>query len=78
MRITCMSISFTRVRSTIKDGTTYQTTLLRDIGYVIIWRFRRCILMERTPYSIEMHRSSIAEYEWPNGSYWAKSKATAA
>jgi len=34
--------------------------------------------MERTPYSIEMHRSSIAEYEWPNGSYWAKSKAKAA
>ncbi|KAH9971337.1 enolase C-terminal domain-like protein [Lactifluus volemus] len=23
-------------------------------------------------YSIEMHKSSIAEYEWPNGSYWAK------
>ena len=21
-------------------------------------------------YSIEMHKSSIAEYEWPNGSYW--------
>lgn len=20
--------------------------------------------------SIEMHKSSIAEYEWPNGSYW--------
>ncbi|KAI9460262.1 enolase C-terminal domain-like protein [Lactarius psammicola] len=26
-------------------------------------------------YSIEMHKSSIAEYEWPNGSYWAKTKA---
>ena len=25
--------------------------------------------------SIEMHKSSIAEYEWPNGSYWAKTKA---
>ncbi len=24
--------------------------------------------------SIEMHKSSIAEYEWPNGSYWAKTK----
>lgn len=22
-------------------------------------------------YSIEMHQKSIAEYEWPNGSYWA-------
>jgi L-fuconate dehydratase len=21
-------------------------------------------------YSIEMHKKSIAEYEWPNGSYW--------
>lgn len=20
--------------------------------------------------SIEMHKSSIAEYEWPNGTYW--------
>ncbi|KAF8269080.1 enolase C-terminal domain-like protein [Lactarius quietus] len=26
-------------------------------------------------YSIEMHKSSIAEYEWPSGSYWAKTKA---
>ena len=26
-------------------------------------------------YSIEMHKSSIAEYEWPNGSYWVKAKA---
>ncbi|KAF8438042.1 enolase C-terminal domain-like protein [Boletus edulis BED1] len=23
-------------------------------------------------YSIEMHKQSIAEYEWPNGSYWVK------
>ncbi|KAI0065819.1 enolase C-terminal domain-like protein [Artomyces pyxidatus] len=23
-------------------------------------------------YSIEMHKASIAEFEWPNGSYWAK------
>ncbi|KDQ58507.1 hypothetical protein JAAARDRAFT_176481 [Jaapia argillacea MUCL 33604] len=23
-------------------------------------------------YSIEMHKSSIAEYEWPNGSYWVQ------
>jgi len=29
-------------------------------------------------YSIEMHRSSIAEYEWSNGSYWVKTKATGA
>ena len=21
-------------------------------------------------YSIEMHKTSIAEYEWPHGSYW--------
>ncbi|KAI0306825.1 enolase C-terminal domain-like protein [Multifurca ochricompacta] len=26
-------------------------------------------------YSIEIHKSSIAEYEWPNGSYWEKTKA---
>jgi len=26
-------------------------------------------------YSIEMHKSSIAEYEWPNGSYWTKARA---
>jgi len=26
-------------------------------------------------YSIEMYQSSIAEYEWPNGSYWVKAKA---
>ncbi|KAG9044529.1 hypothetical protein FS837_007984 [Tulasnella sp. UAMH 9824] len=26
-------------------------------------------------YSIQMHDSSIAEYEWPNGSYWVKSNA---
>ncbi|PFH48974.1 hypothetical protein AMATHDRAFT_76464 [Amanita thiersii Skay4041] len=26
-------------------------------------------------YSIEMHESSIAEYEWPNGSYWAGRRA---
>ncbi|KAH9018617.1 enolase C-terminal domain-like protein [Lactarius hengduanensis] len=26
-------------------------------------------------YSIEIHKSSIAEYEWPNGSYWGKTKA---
>lgn len=26
-------------------------------------------------YSIEMHKSSIAEYEWPNGSYWVKANA---
>ncbi|THU77161.1 hypothetical protein K435DRAFT_878195 [Dendrothele bispora CBS 962.96] len=26
-------------------------------------------------YSIEMHKSSIAEYEWPNGSYWVSAKA---
>ncbi|KAF8155509.1 mandelate racemase/muconate lactonizing enzyme [Crassisporium funariophilum] len=25
-------------------------------------------------YSIEMHKSSIAEYEWPNGTYWQSSK----
>ncbi|KAI0265797.1 enolase C-terminal domain-like protein [Gloeopeniophorella convolvens] len=24
--------------------------------------------------AIEMHKASIAEYEWPNGSYWAKAK----
>ena len=24
--------------------------------------------------SIEMHKQSIAEYEWPNGSYWAKTR----
>lgn len=23
-------------------------------------------------FSIEMHKQSIAEYEWPNGSYWMK------
>jgi len=28
-------------------------------------------------YSIEMHRSSIEEYEWPVGSYWEKAKAKA-
>ncbi|KAJ2931753.1 hypothetical protein H1R20_g5370, partial [Candolleomyces eurysporus] len=28
-------------------------------------------------YSIEMHASSIAEYEWPNGTYWQKRKAEA-
>jgi L-fuconate dehydratase len=28
-------------------------------------------------YSIEMHQSSIAEYEWPNGSHWEKAKAKA-
>jgi L-fuconate dehydratase len=27
------------------------------------------------PYSIEMHKSSIAEFEWPNGSYWVGAKA---
>ncbi|KAK7466101.1 hypothetical protein VKT23_004826 [Stygiomarasmius scandens] len=26
-------------------------------------------------YSIEMHKSSIAEYEWPSGSYWVSAKA---
>ncbi|KAF9225759.1 enolase C-terminal domain-like protein [Gyrodon lividus] len=25
-------------------------------------------------YSIEMHKESIAEYEWPHGSYWAKAQ----
>ncbi|EIW78694.1 enolase C-terminal domain-like protein [Coniophora puteana RWD-64-598 SS2] len=25
-------------------------------------------------YSIEMHKNSIAEYEWPNGSYWISAK----
>ena len=25
-------------------------------------------------YSIGMHKSSIAEYEWPNGSYWEKAR----
>ncbi|KAJ6614544.1 enolase C-terminal domain-like protein [Mycena sp. CBHHK59/15] len=25
-------------------------------------------------YSIEMHKSSIAEFEWPNGSYWVSAK----
>jgi L-fuconate dehydratase len=29
-------------------------------------------------YSIEMHKSSIAEYEWPNGSYWVGAKSTKA
>ncbi|EGO03632.1 hypothetical protein SERLA73DRAFT_175193 [Serpula lacrymans var. lacrymans S7.3] len=27
-------------------------------------------------YSIEMHKNSIAEYEWPNGSYWVEAKGT--
>lgn len=26
-------------------------------------------------YSIEMHESSIVEYEWPNGTYWEKRRA---
>jgi len=26
-------------------------------------------------YSIEMHKTSIAEYEWPNGSYWVGRRA---
>jgi len=26
-------------------------------------------------YSIEMHKSSIAQYEWPNGSYWQSPEA---
>lgn len=26
-------------------------------------------------FSIEMHQTSIAEYEWPNGTYWAKRQA---
>ncbi|KAK7044886.1 L-galactonate dehydratase [Favolaschia claudopus] len=28
-------------------------------------------------YSIEMHKSSIAEFEWPNGSYWVGAKGKA-
>ncbi|KAI0049980.1 enolase C-terminal domain-like protein [Auriscalpium vulgare] len=28
-------------------------------------------------YSIEMHKSSIAEYEWPHGSYWVKAEEAA-
>ena len=24
--------------------------------------------------SIEMHKASIAKFEWPNGSYWAGAK----
>jgi L-fuconate dehydratase len=27
-----------------------------------------------TRYSIEMRNTSIAEYEWPNGSYWVNAK----
>jgi L-fuconate dehydratase len=40
--------------------------------YVLItWIFHEHCLM-RDPCSIEMHKSSIAEYEWPNGTYWEK------
>ncbi|PCH39452.1 enolase C-terminal domain-like protein [Wolfiporia cocos MD-104 SS10] len=28
---------------------------------------------DKEGYSIEMHKSSIAEYEWPHGSYWVSS-----
>jgi hypothetical protein len=76
MWITYMSISFTHARSTREDGITCQTTLLKDIGYVAYCNLGRLVLnMLFLIYSIEMHQSSIAEYEWPNGSHWAKAKA---
>lgn len=36
--------------------------------------FARSPLNLRNLYSIEMHKQSIAEYEWPNGSYWMNRK----
>ncbi|VDB85342.1 unnamed protein product [Peniophora sp. CBMAI 1063] len=31
---------------------------------------------DKEGYSIEMHKSSIAEFEWPHGSYWVKAKSS--
>ena len=73
-----MNISFTHARSTREDATTCQTIPLKDIGYVTCCDLGRLVLIILFPiFSIEMHRSSIAEYEWPNGSYWAIAKAKA-
>ena len=78
MWITCMNISFIHARSTGEEGTTCRTTPLKDIGYVTCCNLARLVLIILFAiYSIEMYQSSIAEYEWPNGSHWAKAKAKA-
>ena len=45
-------------------------------GYRQVFRIDllRKAIHDESHLSIEMHKSSIAMYEWPNGSYWAKTK----
>ena len=57
-----------------EDDTTFQMMPLKDIGYVACQHTERLVLIIRLICSIEIHKSSIAEYEWPNGSYWVKAK----
>lgn len=47
----------------------FLTTLMKVIGTftVIIRQKSLCLTII---FSIEMHQSSIAQYEWPHGSYW--------
>ena len=49
----------------------YNVPLNPNEGYrqVVKFTWNRCFI-DRLILSIEMHKSSIAEYEFPNGSYW--------
>jgi L-fuconate dehydratase len=43
--------------------------------FIPVVQLERLIYDPSPARSIEMHKSSIAEYEWPNGSYWRKAEA---
>jgi L-fuconate dehydratase len=69
-------IDYIAVSGTMDSRGRYNVPTNPDEGY----RYFRLFLFLVSPLtgaysSIEMHKSSIAEYQWPNGTYWQSRRA---
>lgn len=66
------STSFILVRLTTMEGIMFQRIPLKDTGTSML--LLPSVFFTRPDNfcddSIEMHKASIAEFEWPTGTYW--------
>ncbi len=53
----------------------YQIALQKVIGMFL--RLVLLYILSHRTYSIEMHKESIARFEWPHGTYWTNEHAVA-
>lgn len=75
-----MSTIFTRISCSLAvsmkaDATMSLRILTRDTGKAALYCLHVTMLILLD--SIEMHQTSIARFEWPNGSYWTNEYAEA-